>query len=148
MARGASAIDCGDESRSGGMAMAKEPESQVDQRMAALLPELLLVLRRRRLAVAALVAAAPACWLAWPFTVADDAVPATPVAAPAWTIVRDDELQGLLGEARRDRRDSCAPANAYSSRSPRSIRGPEIRRERRVPGRTGRVPVCGVTLAA
>jgi hypothetical protein len=101
MARGASAIDCGDESRSGGMAMAKEPESQVDQRMAALLPELLLVLRRRRLAVAALVAAAPACWLAWPFTVADDAVPATPVAAPAWTIVRDDELQGLLGDAAR-----------------------------------------------
>jgi hypothetical protein len=53
------------------------------------------------LAVAALVAAAPACWLAWPFTVADDAVPATPVAAPAWTIVRDDELQGLLGDAAR-----------------------------------------------
>ncbi len=112
------------------MAMANEPESQVGQRMAALLPELLLALRRRtrrarcrRLAVAALVAAAPACWLAWLLTGPGDAVPAAPVAAPAWTIVRDDpgvlarcsvapavrpawfvgddELQGLLGDAAR-----------------------------------------------
>lgn len=83
------------------MAMANEPESQVGQRMAALLPDLLLALRRRtrrarrrRLAVAALVAAAPACWLAWLLAGSGAAVPATPVAAPAWTFVRDDP--GLL----------------------------------------------------
>ena len=79
------------------MAMAREPESVVAQRMAALLPELLQTLRlrarrarRRRLAVAGLIAAAPACWLAWLLAGPGAAVPATPAAEPAWTVVRDD----------------------------------------------------------